>query len=169
MFTRAITFALLLSRLGCTSAQESAVILKQTAPISIASYQVSYEPDRSGRSGLEQIRHSVKLLNSNQKEIVAVRVGLVSFDSFGGLLARSNGYTAQTFRFNESSQLQWFHRPYGVQAFQGHGTGIAFVDAVRFSDRTIWRADINQVVSEIKALQRDIRAEDLAEKPEPRN
>ena len=94
---------------------------------------------------------------------------LVAIDSFGGVIGRSNGYTPQLIRKNESAIIQWFHRPYGIQRFQGYGTGIAFINAVRLADRSVWRADPAQILLEVRSVLSGFKAEDLLEKVEPTN
>ena len=66
---------------GVSQAQETAVVLKQSAPLTVASYQVAYEPDRSSssqsRSIFDQIKHTVRLQNNGDKDVLATQVGLV--------------------------------------------------------------------------------------------
>lgn len=147
-------------------AQESSVVLKQTgSPLELTSYSAKFEPERSGssysRGNPDQIRHAVTYKNSSTKEIVALQIGLTSFDAFNGFMGRFNGWATERIPPGEAKTGEWSQRPYAAFAFKGFGTGVAYVNAVRFADGTIWRANLAEVLVELQKFEKELKREDL--------
>ena len=55
---------------------------------------------------------------------------------------------------------------YAAFAFREYGTGIVFVDTVRFDDGTIWHADLDKVLEELRKIESSLEKKDLEEKRE---
>lgn len=56
------------------------------------------------------------------------------------------------------------HSPYADFSFH---TGVAYVDAVRLDNGTIWHADESVTVAELRQLQKDFDAKMLEERRQP--
>lgn len=163
--TKALSVALLTASLAA-SAQESSVVLKQPgAPLELTSYRASFQPESRGssysRGNPDQINHAVTYKNISPKEIVALQIGLTSFDAFNGFMGRFNGWATQSIPSGTAKTGEWEQRPYAAFAFKGYGTGVAYVNAVRFADGTIWRANLAEVLIELQKFEKELKREDL--------
>jgi hypothetical protein len=158
---------LLTLALGPAAFAENAVILKQkAAPLTIISYKAAFEPESraSYNTHSDQIRHSVLYKNTSEKEIVALQIGLASFNAFNVFMDSFSGWSLTTVSVNGQEGGEWAQRPYAAFSFKKYGTGVAYVKAVRFADGTIWRADMSEVLSEMQKFEKDLKKEDLEEK-----
>ncbi len=149
-------------------AQEQSVVLKQTGvPLELTSYRSTFQPENRAstysRGNPDQIGHSVFYKNVSPKEIVAVQIGFASFDAFNGFMGRFNGWATETVAPGASRSGEWSQRPYAAFAFKGFGTGVAFVNAVRFNDGTIWRANLAEVLVEMQKFEKELKREDLVD------
>lgn len=150
---------------------ETAVVLKQTsAPLAISEYTTAYQAEASsGRYSAghpAQISHSVTYRNNSPKKIVALQIGLAAFDAFNGFMGRFSGWSVEEIPAGAATSGEWTQRPYATFSFQRFGTGVAYVNAVRFEDGSIWRANLKEVLLEMQKFEKDLKAEDLAEKKE---
>jgi len=149
-------------------AQESSVVLKQSgATLEITSYKASFEPETRAtsysRGNLDQVSHSVTYKNVSSKEVVALQIGLTSFDAFNGFMGRFNGWSTERIGVGESKTGTWSQRTYAAFAFKGYGTGVVYVNAVRFSDGSIWRANLTEVLIELQKFEKELKREDLVD------
>ena len=150
-------------------AEEKSVVLKQSgAPLSITQYSAKFEPEEDGgrysRGHSDQIRHTVTYTNTSTKEIVALQIGLASFDAFNSFMDRFSGWSVSQVQPNETKKGEWTQRPYAAFSFQSYGTGVAYVNAVRFADGSIWRANLSEVLADLQKFEKDLKKEDLLEK-----
>ena len=116
---------------------------------------------------MDQIKHEVTYTNNTGKDIVALQVGLTSFDAFNGFMGRFSGWSIDRIPAGTSKTGEWSQQPYAAFAFQGYGTGVAYVNAVRFADGSIWRANLGEVLVELQKFEKDLKREDLLEKKAP--
>ncbi len=130
------------------------------APLEITSYTAVYQ--EGGRYTTEGIRHVVNYRNRGNKAIVALQLGLVSFNVFNEFIGRTNGVDISEVDMGEAKQGQWVDRAYGDFAFL---TGVAYVSKVRFSDGEVWEADLAQVAQELSKLERDFDVARLKAQP----
>lgn len=157
---------LMLTMSTVSLAQESSVVIKQQgSPIEISSYKAQFQREvRAGtytRGQPDQILHSMTCKNVADKDIVAVQIGFASFDAFNELMGRFNGLALQRINIGKAQAVNWEQRPYAAFAFEGYGTGVAFVNAVRFADGTIWRANQAELLLELQKFEKDLKLEDL--------
>lgn len=148
---------------------ESAVVLKQgESPLEIISYAASYSAKTSSTrysvGTPEQIEHIVVYRNTSAKDVVAVQIGLAAFDAFNGFMGRFSGWSMTPVSVGEQKTAEWNQRPYAAFSFEKYGTGVAYVSAVRFADGTIWRANLKEVLQEMQKFEKELKAEDLADK-----
>lgn len=131
-------------------AQDSeAIVLDQPqAPLQILSYDANF--DRGGKYSREGIKHEVQYQNRSSREIVAVRIGLVSFDIWNEFLDRTGGLDMDDLSPDKSGKGTWVATAYGDFSFH---TGVAYVSRVRFSDGQIWKADLDQIAAQLGMIE----------------
>jgi hypothetical protein len=150
---------------------ESSVTLKQAnSPLTIKQYVTAFQEevsrDRYTSGHPDQIMHSVTYSNTSTKNIVALQIGLASFDAFNGFMGRFSGWSNERLAVGESKKGEWMHRPYATFSFKSYGTGVAYVNAVRFEDGSIWHANLIEILSEMQKFEKTLKTEDLVEKRE---
>jgi hypothetical protein len=146
---------------------ENAVILKQKdAPLVITTYTTTYMPEYKIGSTFsrEQIAHKLQYRNSSTKTIVAIRIGLATFDAFNDFMERFGGVGVKDILPGKDDKGEWGHSPYATFSFRKFGTGVAYVSTVRFDDGSFWNADINEVLLQLRNFQKDLQVKDLEEK-----
>lgn len=153
--------------------RETSAIIKQQdkPPLQIVRFICRHEEEYRSSvsvkySNPEQIKHQVTYRNDSGKIIVALQIGISAFDAFNGHMGRFSGWSLETIKNGETETGVWTQRPYATFSFKKYGTGVCWVNAVRFEDGTIWRADMSKVLIELQKYQKDLKAEDLKEKKE---
>ena len=112
----------------------------------------------------DRISHQIKLLNRGSKKLIAVEFGFVEFNLFNEYLGRLHGLTANDLPDPSGPKPKtagWYHSPYAAFGFL---TGVAYVSQVRFDDGQIWKADMNEIVVELKKIETDFDATVLNKK-----
>jgi len=137
------------------------VIAQPDAPIRITSYSAAYQ--EGGRYATEGIHHNVAYDSATDRKIVAVQIGLVSFDIWNEFLDRTGGVSMDELAPHASSKGTWVARAYADFSFQ---TGVAYVAKVRFVDGWIWEADLQSIAEELKKIEKDFYVAKLRAKPE---
>ena len=147
-----------------SSIPSRAIIVPQpNSPVSITAYKAGYTPGVSGYSR-EGIHHGLQYTNRSDKQIVAIRFGLVSFDAFNQHIGTTGGIELDDLQPAQQAKGDWVQSAYSDFAFL---TGIAYVSKVRFADDQIWIADMSVVLSELRKIQSDFDAKELEEKRQP--
>jgi len=150
--------------LQSSSFAEEAIILKQKdAPLKISNYKNKYGATSAYRS---EITHSVTCANIAGKKIVATKIGFVAFDAFNEFLGKFVGIVVKDVIGGKPGKYTWGQSPYSAFAFKKYGTGIAYVEAIRFEDGTIWKSDKSNIVSQIQEIEESFTADLLEEKKE---
>jgi hypothetical protein len=126
------------------------MVAQPDAPVAITSYNAAYR-ERSQYS-TEGIHHSVKFQNKGTKTVVAVSIGLVSFDVWNEYMERTNGLSTDTIQAGKEDSGTWVAAPYRGFSFL---TGVAFVHRVRFDDGSIWVANNETVLEELRKIEKD--------------
>jgi trehalose-6-phosphatase len=137
------------------------IMAQKDAPLLITSYSAAYQ--RGGRYMSEGIRHAVEYKNVSDRQVVAVQIGLVSFDVWNEFMDRTGGVAIVEIAPGGSEKGTWVARAYADFAFL---TGFAYVGKVRFSDGTIWAADLDAIAEEMRKIERDFDVQTLKGKPE---
>ncbi len=156
---RVFTYLVSLALIFCANifAQKSAKIISQVdAPVKIISYEADYQ--KRGTYTSEGIRHDIKYQNVSLKQIIAVQIGLVSFDIWNEFLDRTGGVSMEKLEPNEAESGAWIATAYADFTFY---TGVAYVGKVRFSDGIIWEADLDAIASEMKKIEKDFDVSSL--------
>ncbi len=138
---------------------ERSIVLKQeNVPLNIDKYEASYYD--------QNVDHEVSYKNISQQKIVALRLGFISFTVFNDFLDSTKGISVETIEIGQIKKGTWTHAKYRGFSFRKYGTGIAFVDAVRFEDGTIWKADYDEILPQIKEIYADFSADILKKEEE---
>lgn len=124
------------------------VLAQDSVPLQITSYKCKYQ----GRSDYapQGIRHAVEYRNASGKIVEAVEVGLVSFDVWNAFMDRTGGLSVERLALNASTKGTWVASAYSDFAFL---TGVAYISRVRFSDGSIWSADLDAVAAGMKEVE----------------
>ncbi|MGB2868322.1 MAG: hypothetical protein WBD36_07725 [Bacteroidota bacterium] len=116
-----------------TPAQPSAKIIGQPdAPLKISSYRATYVAGDEYLS--EGIYHILEYKNVSQRRIIALQIGLVSFDIWNEVLDQTGGLSMKEIAPAESVTGRWAVTTSGDFSFY---TGVAYVSKVRFLDGEI--------------------------------
>jgi hypothetical protein len=83
---------------------------------------------------------------------------------FNDFMTKSNGWSIEKIGLDTDSESVWTQSPYAAFTFRKYGTGVAYVNAVRFEDGSIWQADLTEVLTELQKFEKDLKREDLQEK-----
>jgi hypothetical protein len=137
------------------------VLAQPTAPLRITAYTAGYQEGSQYRS--EGIRHSVEYMSASDREIVAVQIGLVSFDVWNEFLDRTAGVDISNLQPSALGKGTWIARAFADFSFH---TGVAYVGKVRFADGTLWAADLVAIGEELKNIAKDFDIAKLTEKPD---
>ena len=137
------------------------IITQKNAPLIITSYSATYhEKDRFTPEG---IHHEVEYKSATNRKIVAVQIGLVSFDVWNEFQDQTGGVSIEEISPGASENGTWITRVYADFSFL---TGFAYVSKVRFSDGTIWTADLDAIAKEMRKIELDFDVQKLKDKPE---
>jgi hypothetical protein len=151
-----IAVLLVLTMSGFASGETTIVITQSGAPLKIARYATSFRSD--------QITHSTSVVNLTDKPIVAVQIGFATFDAFNDFMGAFTGWSIENLPPGKEEKRGWSQKPYAAFSFERYGTGVAYVKAVRFEDGTIWKADMNEVLNDLRKFAKELTREDLQEK-----
>jgi len=143
-------------------AEKSIILTQENAPLKITEYKVQY-----GLYNRQKvISHSVKFLNISDKQIVAIRIGFISFTVFNEFLHKFTGFGLANLSPNGEDKGIWNDNHYKSFLFQNYGTGLAYVDAARFEDGTIWKVNEADILPQIQEIEESFTADLLKEKKE---
>ncbi len=142
------------------------VIKQENSPIEIIEYKAIFQREFSSEYGSnpDQIAHSIRYKNLSSETIVAMRFGIVAFDMFNHMIGKFAGYAVETLDSSMEEKGDWVQSVYAAFTFQKYGTGVAYVDAVRFENGKIWNLDLAMVVEDLQRIELSLTQEDLLEK-----
>jgi hypothetical protein len=138
------------------------VLPQPEAPVQIAAYTCGYQP--GGQYTTEGIRHSLEYKNNGSNVVEAVQIGLVSFDVWNEFLDRTNGIALERLTPSMTKKGTWVARAYSDFAFL---TGVAYLAKARFSDGTIWKADLDTIGAAMREIEANFDVERLKEREKP--
>jgi len=149
------------------------IILDQPdCPITITMHKCRFDPEDTGQYTYhsDRIEHEVNYKKVSEKEIVAIKFGFVEFDVFNDFLDGFSGIIVENpgiIKVIERKKgTNWYNYSYYAFTFDKYGTGIVYVSAVRFFDGTVWKADLDQVIDQLKKYESNLKKEDLERKNE---
>lgn len=139
------------------------IISQPNCPIQIDKYQAIYVPDFDDSSP-ECIMHSITYTNATRKKVVAIQFGIASFDAFNHLLDKFSGIAIEELEPTKSATSEWNQTSYSPWMFKSLGTGVTYLNAVRFENDQFWHADTDQILSEMQKIERELTKDDLRDK-----
>lgn len=170
LLARAVLLATAVVALGGAACAENAITVEQKeCPLSVVSYQARFVEERDSPYDRhpDTISHALKYRNATDKEIVAIRFGLIAFNVFNEMINKFSGYaSASSVKPAKDGEAKFDDAPYAAFEFRKYGTGVVYVDAVRFVDGTIWRANEDEVLSGLRKVNEAMQKSDLREKPD---
>ncbi len=105
--------------------------------------------------------HSVKYKNISGKVIVAMKFGIVSFDTFNQLLDSFTGIAIENIEVDADVDGTWNQACISPWLYKKFGSGVIYVDVVRFQDGTFWYSDKDKVIFELQKFEKDLTTDDL--------
>jgi len=157
---------------GKTIDPVSIILDQPDCPITITMHKCHFEREDTMQYNYHSARiaHEVNYKKVSEKDIVAIKFGFVEFDifndfldSFSGLIVENPGIINVIER---KDGISFYNNTYHAFAFDRYGTGIVYVSAVRFFDGTVWKADLDQVIDQLKKYESNLKKEDLERKNE---
>ncbi|UCH78650.1 MAG: hypothetical protein JSU81_01490 [Candidatus Coatesbacteria bacterium] len=141
-----------------------AIIDDANAPIKITKLELKYDEKGFGlagfgkESGLFELYTKAKYENVSGKEIVAASLGGVVFDYFDDHLYNIACHAIEKIEPGKGKEGTWsfnFEDDFSTYAI------VLYVEAVRFTDETVWKADDEYVLSEVNKIRGTSYAVDI--------
>lgn len=127
------------------------IVTQADAPVRILKYDARYQ-ESSGTFSVRGINHAAEYENTTTRKIVAVQLGLVSFDVWNKFLDQTMGIDMSGLQPGKKKVGAWAATAYGDFSFW---SGFVYVSKVRFDDGEIWAADLGTIVQELRQLEDD--------------
>lgn len=108
------------------------VIAQRDCPVEITKYQAIYIPDLE--SDPEGILHSIAYTNVSDAKVLAIKFGIAAFDIFNGMLDKFSGFAIEELDVARSATNEWRQSSCSPWMFKTLGTGVVYLDAVRFEN-----------------------------------
>jgi hypothetical protein len=156
-------FALLASMAVIFSAQAalaetSTYVAQEDAPLKVLAYRARYA------GSTPKILHEVRYQNRAKAPVVSARFGFLEYNGYGERLDGFFGYAVEDSEPGEKDSVEFINQAPHAAMFEKVGGGYMWVDAVRFADGNVWKADRVQVLESLKKLNHEVTAVDLSEK-----
>lgn len=135
------------------------IISQPDCPIEIKKYKAIYLPYFD--SSPECIMHSITYTNLSDKKIVAVKFGIASFDAFNCLLDKFSAISIENITLNKETTSEWQQNTCSPWMFKTLGTGVVYLDALRFEDNQFWYSDSEQILHEMRKIEKSLTKDDL--------
>lgn len=158
--TLAATLLLIIGSTAAARAEKAAIVALEGAPVKILNYTAEY--DLAEKKAL--VEHEIKYQNVSPAEIVSVRFGILEYNGYGDLLDNFYGYALEDSSKGEKDSATFINIAEHARFFEDLGAGYVWVDALRYADGTLWRAERSQILAELQKLKPEISEADLAGK-----
>ena len=137
------------------------VIEQPDSPLKITDYKAEYKKRGAFTGDIQEgIYQNVEYQNTGDKVIVAVRITFISFSVFNEFLDRTYGIEIDDMPAGKTGKGTWIARSLADFSFL---TGLVYVDAIRFGDGTIWKADMETIGQELQKIEADLDLSKLSE------
>ena len=159
-----IAFLLFLPLVFSTPAtsETSKIIDIPEAPLSIITYEAEYQ--EQGRYQTEGVLHSVTVKNVSDQEVVAFGIGLMAFDAFNTNMGRGiTGIDMRAISVGSEISGSWTQNVRAPFTFENYGTGVAYVRKARMEDGTVWEAELEAILEELKNIENELNIEDITD------
>ena len=158
--TLAATLLLIVGSNAVSRAENSVMVTQEGAPLKVLSYTAEF--DVTEKKAL--IEHEVKYQNVSAAKIVSARFGILEYNGYGDLIDTFCGYTLEKSSKGEKDSATFTDVAEHSLFFEDFGTAYVWVDALRYEDGTLWKADPAGLLTEMQKLKPEISAADLAGK-----
>lgn len=160
-WTKLVGSLLLLFALVANAAAESAVVVPQEgAPLKVLTYVAEHDTENAK----DLVEHSIKYQNVAEQKVVAARFGVLELNAYGELLDGFAGYSLESSDKGDKDKAEFVNEYPKAVHFQEFGTGVIWVDAVRFADGTLWKAERPALLEALKKVKPELTENDLLEK-----
>ncbi len=99
--------------------------------------------------------------NVTDRKIIAIELGLVSFDVWDDFLHFMHGLDME--KLSPGNDEDGFWKGYDKKSYSLK-LGMAFVNRVRFEDGEIWHADAEKILQELQKVDSSIDIDDIKKK-----
>jgi hypothetical protein len=158
--TLAITLLLIVGGNAVAQAEMSIIVAQEGAPLKVLKYTAEF--DLTDKKPL--IEHNIKYQNVSAAKILSVRFGILEYNGYGELIDAFGGYTLEDSSKGEKDSATFLDPAEHSLFFKEYGEGYVWVDAIRYADGTIWKADHAQLLAELQKARPELSADDLVEK-----
>jgi hypothetical protein len=133
-----------------------AIIDNADAPIKITKLELKYDEKGFGlagfgkESGLFELYTKAKYENTSGKEIIAACMGGIVFDYFDDHIYNIGCHAIEKIEPGKGKEGTWsfnFEDDFSTYAI------VMYVEAVRFADETVWKADDAYILSELNKIR----------------
>lgn len=137
---------------------ESAIFVTQDdAPLRVLAYKARY-------AGMTpKVLHEVRYQNRSSAQVVGARFGILEYNGYGDKLDGFFGYLVEESVPGEKDSVAFINQAPHAAMFEQFGGAYLWIDAVRFADGKVWKADRTQVLEGLKKLNHEVTAVDLSE------
>lgn len=159
----AITVTFVVLGLGGVSFADTAAMIIPQESVPVQVYEYATDFDNKGEEEF-WVEHVVRYKNVSGKPVVTVRFGFLELGGFNELLGGAYWQILEKSSPNEKEKAVVTNKYADAVFFQEYGTGLVWVDAVRYKDGSIWQADRSLVLEELQKTRPEMTAQDLAQK-----
>lgn len=160
MLALALSFTCLLGCSGLARAESSVIVPLEGAPLKVLSYVAEFDT----KDDKPRIEHAIKYQNVTDKKVVAARFGVLEYNAYGDRLDSFVGYTLEDSNKGEKDSAEFVNPTSSALFFKKLGEAYVWVDAVRYADGSLWKADRAQLLEAVKKFKPETSEADLAEK-----
>lgn len=160
LLTLAVTFLLVVGSNAVARAENSVIVAQEGAPLKVLNYTAEF--DVADKKPL--VEHNIKYQNVSEAKILSARFGILEYNGYGELIDAFCGYTLEDSNKGEKDSTTFINQAEHALFFEKFGEGYVWVDAIRYADGSIWKADHTQLLDEMKKLKPEISEADLAGK-----
>ncbi|MBJ6727794.1 hypothetical protein [Geomesophilobacter sediminis] len=157
------TIALTLTLVGAASlawAEKAVVVPQSGAPLSVLIYEAEY----GNKADKARVVHTVKYQNVSDKKVLSARFGFIELNGYNDRLDSFIGYTLEDSKVGEKDKVKFINEAPHAAFFKRYGTAYLWVDAVRYADGSIWKANKAELLKELKNELSGVTDADLQEK-----
>ena len=158
--TLAATVLLVLGSITIVCAEMAVIVAQEGAPLKVLKYTAEF--DVTDKKPL--IEHNIKYQNVSAAKILSVRFGIFEYNGYGEIIDAFCGYTLEDSGKGEKDSATFIDPAEHSLFFKEYGEGYIWVDAIRYADGKIWKADHVQLLAELQKIQPELSAADLVEK-----
>lgn len=138
-------------------AESSTFVTQDDAPLKIQAYKAKY-------AGMTpKVLHEVRYQNRGTARVVSARFGILEYNGYGEKLDGFFGYVVEESEPGEKDSAEFTNQAPHAAMFEQFGGAYLWVDAVRFADGKVWKADRARVLEALKELNHEVTAVDLSE------